>query len=1042
MNEPRPTKTRLSVRIGLTGRLLLLVILAVVPALAIQAWNEYDQRIAREDDIRQHVIEITGQFGEEIGVLREGARQLLLALAQLDPVKFQQPDACSALFSQLKSRYANYSLLGAADTAGGVFCKSGPTFSSVRDEPFFTRAIAQPGLAVGNYWVDPANGEKMVHFAERFEGGDGQVAGVVFAGLDLAWLSDHLKERGLSQTASILIADREGNIIARLPNPEAFVGTNMRKSHERIMGGDEAGWEEAAGVDGTMRIYGYVPAALPPKDFFLSFGQSKAEAFAAIDSATRSGVALILAGLLAAIYAAWAGGRKFIRRPIEGLLKVTAEWRNGNYDARARLEDRASEIGRLGAAFDEMADALAERHAAQQRAEEELRQLNATLEARIQERTTELERAIKAKSQFLANMSHEMRTPLHSVLGMLELVRQTELGPRQQRFAQTAQRSAETLLRVINEVLDLSKIEAGRVELERSTFDVRTIVEEATESFSQTAYSKGLEIGCFVPADLPAALVGDPGRLRQILTNLIGNAVKFTERGEISVRVRMVDQSVSSACVSFEVADTGIGIPAEKRAHIFEAFVQADSSTTRRYGGTGLGLTIAKHFCELMGGTIQVVSEPDVGSTFRFTARFGLQSEAANEIEATSRACSGTRALIVCDSALNREILTDQLSARAVRVGQAQSGAEALAALRAAAFGGDPYAWAIIDSSLPDMGGIEVVHAIKSVPANAALQLVLLAPLGQDLGGSGNRGVRCLTKPIRRTALWNCLASDSTGVATTTNPGEISIPNTLGIKGTRVLLVEDNPVTLKVCVDMLESMGCTVETAINGLCALDRHAGHEFGLIFMDCMMPTMDGYEATVEIRRREADAKRRTPIIALTADTTEGARERCLAAGMDDYLAKPFKLDQIRAMLTTWLGPSAPAIRRDHLALVSVSPSADEPIDYKVLDSLRRLQREGHPDVVQQVISLFFKDAADLLKGLKEGAENKDAALLHRASHALKSASANVGAIILSSRCRELEVMAQAGIVSDAAPIVGAILEDYRAVEIALSAGLPKVA
>jgi two-component system, sensor histidine kinase and response regulator len=1048
-DRPKVDKTRRSVvpcivRIGLTGRLLLLVILAVVPALVIQAWNEYDQRIAREDDIRQHVIEITREFGGEIGVLREGARQLLVALAQLDPVKLQQPDACIALFSKLKSGFPNYSLLGAADTAGRVFCTSGPTsFSSVAGQPFFTRAVALPGLAVGNYWVDPANGQKMLHFAERFDGSDNHIAGVVFAGLDLAWLSDHLKERGLSPTASILIADREGNIIARLPNPEALVGKNMRKSHEPIMDGDKAGWEEAVGVDGAMRIYGYVPAVLPPKDFFLSVGQSKAEAFAAIDAATLRGVALILAGLLAAIYAAWVGGRKFIRRPIDGLLKVTAEWRNGNYDARVRLEDRGSEIGRLGSAFDDMADALASRHAAQQRAEEELRQLNATLEARIQQRTIELERAVRAKSQFLANMSHEMRTPLHGVLGMLELVRQTELGPTHQRFVDTAQRSAEALLSVINEVLDLSKIEAGRIELERSAFDLRTIVEEVTESFSDLAYGKGLELGCFVPADLTTALVGDPGRLRQILTNLIGNAIKFTEYGEISVGVQMIDQSVSSALISFEVTDTGIGIPAEKREQIFEAFAQADSSTTRRYGGTGLGLTIAKHFCELMGGTIDVVSEPGVGSTFRFTARFGLPSEAAKKIEAASLACGGMRVLVVCDNALNHEILTDHLSANAVRVGQARTGAEALAALRAAAFCGDSYWQAIIDNSLPDMSGVELARAIKSVPANADLQLVLLTPSGQEVGGSAESLVRCLTKPIRQAALWNCLASGNARVATITpKAAEVSTSTSLDTEGAHVLLVDDQLATLKVCIDMLESMGCTVETATDGLRALDRHASGEFGLIFMDCMMPKMDGYEATSEIRRREAGLNRRTPIIALTADVTEGARERCLAAGMDDYLAKPFKLDQLKAMLTTWLRPSEPAAKREHLALVPILPSPSELVDYKVLDSLRQLQREGRPDIVQQVINLFFDNAADLLKDLTEGAANKDGALLHHASHALKSVSANMGAVILSSRCGELEAMARSGIVADAGGMVGAILEDYRAVEILLSARLSKVA
>ncbi len=366
---------------SLTVRLIILVLIAICPAIVIQGYNEYELRKAREADIRQQVVQITKQFGEEIGELREGARQLLLALAQLTPVKLRTSEACDALFATLGSQYANYSLLAAADTEGRVFCSSTPlAYGSVGDQPFFKRAMAQDGLAVGNYWADPASGRRMIHFALKFGDADGRAAGVVFAGLDLRWLSEHLKERGLSPTSSILIADREGNIVARLPNPEALVGKNMRRSHEDIMDGDTTGWEEAVGVDGATRIFGYLPPALPPRDFFLSAGQSKAEAFAAIDSATARGVALIAFGLLAATFAAIVGGRRFLQEPISCLLQFATEWRNGNYDARVKVQHPASEIGHLGATFNAMAEALGARYAAQMRAEKELRELNATLE--------------------------------------------------------------------------------------------------------------------------------------------------------------------------------------------------------------------------------------------------------------------------------------------------------------------------------------------------------------------------------------------------------------------------------------------------------------------------------------------------------------------------------------------------------------------------------------------------------------------------------------------------------------------------------------
>ena len=312
-----PSFQRRTMRIAWTSRFLLLVVMAVLPMIAIQVWHERDLRNEREGVVRHRVVQKVQQLAAEVRELREGARQLLLAIAQLEAVKLHQPEACSTLLAKLRSNYPNYRLLGVVDLEGRIFCASGPTSISVAGQPFFTRAIAHDGLAVGNYWVDPVSGHKIIHFAQQFDDNNDHLAGVVFAGMDLVWLSDHLKERGLSSTSSILIADREGNIIARVPHQEKFVGKNMRKSHEDLMDGAESGWEEVAGVDGVTRIFGYLPPALSPKDFFLSIGEAKTESFAAINSATWLDVTLILAGLCASICIAWAG-RELVHQPAQG----------------------------------------------------------------------------------------------------------------------------------------------------------------------------------------------------------------------------------------------------------------------------------------------------------------------------------------------------------------------------------------------------------------------------------------------------------------------------------------------------------------------------------------------------------------------------------------------------------------------------------------------------------------------------------------------------------------------------------------------------
>jgi signal transduction histidine kinase/DNA-binding response OmpR family regulator/HPt (histidine-containing phosphotransfer) domain-containing protein len=1026
--------------------MLLLVLIGITPALVIQAYNEYDLRQSRENEIREKTIQITKQFGAEMGELREGAHQLLVALSRLPSVRVMDSDSCPKALSALDESFPNYNFLGVADTAGQIRCSSRSNFvSSVADLDFFKRAMVHDGLAVGNYWVNPTTGEKQVNFGLRFSNEvGGSPAGVVFVSLDLNWLAEHLKERGLASTQSILIADREGTILARLPNGGNLVGKNMRKGHAEIMDGNTSGWEEAKGVDGVERIFGYVPPALPPGDFFLSAGESKAAAFATISGITHRGIALILLGLVIAAFAAWAGGRRFIQRPIANLLQVSSQWRTGNYSSRVELNDRRSEIGQLGLAFNEMADAVQARHAAQQEAEEQLRQVNATLEQRVDERTQELVAANLAKSQFLANMSHEIRTPMNGVLGMIELLLQTELAPTQRRYVDTVRRSADTLLGLINGILDLSKIEAGKLELECHDFNLRELMEDITYSFSEAAGRKGLELMCFVSSNVPTALVGDPGRLRQIFTNLISNAMKFTEAGEIVLDASLSEATASSALIQFEVRDTGVGISPQNQARIFGAFSQADGSMSRRYGGTGLGLSIAKDLCEMMGGSIEVTSKEGVGSTFRFSARFGQQATSVRHSRA-ARYGNRLRVLVVDDNPTNREILQDQLANAGFRVAAAHSGGEALSMARHAARCGYPFGAALVDMLMPDMNGLELAQAIKSDPVLEPLQIVLLTSLGQEMSETSRHVVTQLTKPVRGRELLDCLYALENNDVPAPAASEPVWPVTSLAAGRRVLLVEDSPVNTEVAVGILESFGCVIETAVHGREALTIYAEREFDVIFMDCQMPEMDGFETTAEIRKREAAGGRRTPIVALTANAIKGDRERCLEADMDDYLAKPFTRSEMEVVLKAlFAGPDVydTVAAGDSLFAAVPETSPADVLDERVFAALRQLQRVNRPDIVKRTIGLYFENAPRLLQELREGAIKRDAAVLGRASHTLKSNSANVGAIRLAARCSELEALARSGDVAKACSLVRGVIEDYIIVDAVLSEHLGKAA
>jgi signal transduction histidine kinase/CheY-like chemotaxis protein len=506
------------------------------------------------------------------------------------------------------------------------------------------------------------------------------------------------------------------------------------------------------------------------------------------------------------------------------------------------------------------------------------------------------ESANRTKSQFLANMSHEVRTPLNGVLGMTELLIESGLTPSQRRLADLARSSGESLLSIVDDILDFSRIEAGRLELEQVSFDLRETVESVIELLGERARAKNLELCVQVAREAPDVVRGDPGRLRQVLINLVGNAVKFTPQGEILVRVGVLGPAGPSTRLEFEVHDTGIGIAPEAVSRIFDAFAQADGSTTRRYGGTGLGLAICKQLVGLMGGELKVESTLGVGTRFRFSASFGVEVTAL-------RKPASARLLILAGSATVRLSLEEQCAHLGYRAASASDGVPGLGMLREAATRGAAYDLVILDPGLPPVNGLEVAAAIRNDPGIPTVKLIVMTsstgdPVGSTAEGAGAR----LLKPVRESELRRCV-SRALGQSV---EGDGSSPArgvlTEQFEG-RVLLVEDGAVNLAVAEGMLSQMGPRVDLASDGEEALAALSRASYDLVLMDCMMPGMDGYAATAELRRRERGSGRRTPVAALTANAMSGDRERCVAAGMDDYLSKPFRHEDLRQLLARWL-------------------------------------------------------------------------------------------------------------------------------------------
>jgi len=1045
---------RHSIRVRLAATFIGLAIGPLLLVGMVLVWLSYsvqrDQALQLQRQVAQHL-------STEIGAFLAKLENELRVVGRVEGLPRLPPDRQTRILSELLSLQHTFEELTLVDGKGQERAHaSRARYATTRqargaEDPVFT--IPERGqVYYSAVRFEPQSGEPLITVAvPLLDARTGGLDVVFVADVRLKPIWDLIADMRFSPGQTAYIVDAQQRVVAHRDPSVVLRGTRFAvPAREGIQ----------EGLSQNISVLAVNTMQRGGQSFHIIVEQEWADALALALSTVRITLSLVLAMLVISSILGFLSVRQIVR-PIQAMAVAAEAVRAGDLSQQVRVA-RRDELGLLAAVFNSMTTQLrdlvsgleervTERTASLQSANDHLQREIAErqrTEVALQQASAAAEAAGHAKASFLATMSHEIRTPMNGVIGMTGLLLDTPLSPTQQEYAESIRRSGEALMAIINDILDFSKVEAGKMDLEVVEFDLRVAIEEVLEMLAEPAASKGLELACVFHPDVATRVAGDPGRLRQILINLVGNAVKFTSQGEIVVSTSLLETTADTTLLRFAVTDTGIGIAPEAQERLFQPFSQADHSTTRKYGGTGLGLAISQRLATAMGGTIGVESSPGQGSTFWFTARLGTSAALPETELLTLPKLRGVRVLGVDDHATNRAILEAQLRAWGMQVECVADGTAALSRLRAARAEGLPYALAILDYQMPGMDGFELAGTITADPALAPTRLIMLSSMSQS--GRGTAAQRAgisatLIKPVRQSHLFNCLLSVVGGAARPVLPSPSAgrEDTTSAPLTARVLVVEDNVVNQRVAVRLLEKLGCRVDVAANGLEAVALLTELAYDAVFMDCQMPEMDGFQATAIVRQREGSSGHHVPIIAMTANAMQGDRERCLAAGMDDYLSKPVTFEALAAVARKWAGASPTPPPRP-ISVPSPAAAVADVADSPALDEVAALAcAGGDRQLLGELLGIFLADVPGHLQAIRDAVAGAQPAALMRAAHTLSGSLRVLGAAASIALVGQLEALGREDRLEGAAAVLARLEPELARVQSAaaeaIAAGTP---